>query len=183
MSKTSYTEYLAKLGMASETVSEESISAIIEEILNAKSSTIFIIGNGGSAAIASHFATDLLRSFELVQSKMRVFSLVDNSPLVLASGNDFGFENIFARQLDQYGRKGDLLIAISSSGNSENILKAVQTAKGKGLVTIGMSGFTGGKLAKSVDFSLHVSTAKGEYEIVEDVHASICHYVSKFIRN
>ncbi len=182
MAKISFAEYMTNLEIASKRVSEESIFKMIREITKAKSSTIFIIGNGGSAAIASHFATDLLRTFELNQSKVRVFSLVDNSPLILASGNDFGFENIFARQLAQYGFKGDILIAISSSGNSENIIKAVDTAKQKDLVTIGMSGFTGGKLANLVDISVHVSTESGEYEMVEDIHASICHFVSKSIR-
>lgn len=183
MNDMEFKKYIRKVYDLCQNISEDSIALAVNKITSNKEATLFLVGNGGSAAIASHFATDLLRTFEIIDVKSRVFSLTDNTPLLLASGNDFGFEEIFARQLAQYGREGDILVAISSSGNSENVLKAVQEARRKGLFSIGITGFDGGKLMNLVDISLHVATEHGEYELVEDIHSSICHFISKSIRN
>lgn len=181
MSNISFKEYLAKIVMTAGGISEEPIQEVIETLKISKGSSIFAIGNGGSAAIASHFVTDLFRSYELSGSSNKVFSLADNTPLITASGNDYGFETIFARQISKLGCSGDVLVAISSSGNSQNIIDAVHVARKLGLATIGLSGFDGGKLLKLVDIAIHAETDVGEYQIVEDIHASICHYICKTI--
>lgn len=181
MQRRLYADYISKFLTAANTVSEDSLNKMIETLRGARDSCIYIIGNGGSAAIASHFATDLFRAFEITNLNNRVVSLTDNTPLITASGNDFGFETIFERQLSQLCREKDVLVAISSSGNSENIIRAIHAAKNKGVVSIGLSGFDGGRLLDSADISVHVPTKRGEYQIVEDIHSSICHFVSSSI--
>jgi len=168
---------------AAQTVPTNALQQMIEKLKDLNKSRVFIVGNGGSAAIASHFATDLIRTYELNNSNSEVFSLVDNSPLVLASANDFGFDNVFSRQVAQLSRRGDTLIAISSSGSSENVIRAVQKARSLEVFCIGLTGFNGGKLKDLVDISIHVTTNIGQYQIVEDVHSSICHYVSLALRS
>ena len=181
MSGQEFRDYIERLILAAGEVQEDSIRQTINLLRNLSNGTVYVIGNGGSAAIASHFATDLFRVFEVIKSTNKVLSLVDNTPLLLASGNDFGFESIFERQLAKLGREKDVLIAISSSGNSQNILNAIHAAKEMGMTTIGLSGFDGGKLLNRVDISIYVKTNVGEYQIVEDVHSSICHFISKSV--
>ena len=145
----------------------------ISDIVNLLDSTkgrIYIIGNGGSAATASHMVNDLgaglrrrnIRSFD-------VESLSDNTPVCTAIANDIGYENIFYMQLKGRINKNDILIAISCSGNSENILKAVKYAKKQDAKIIGITGFDGGKLKKKSDINFHVQTDEGQYGIVEDI--------------
>lgn len=142
-------------------------------------SMIYVAGNGGSAATASHWVNDLGKATKrpgLVP--MRVMSLCDNISWLTALANDEGYERAFAGQLENFARPGDVLVVISASGNSPNLLRAVELAKTLGLVTLGFLGFDGGALKNMVDDCLWLSTAKGEYGLVEGTHAMLCHILT-----
>jgi D-sedoheptulose 7-phosphate isomerase len=120
---------------------------------------VFLCGNGGSAALASHLAVDLGKGCSRNRDKrFRVLSLTDNVPWMTALSNDISYEDVFVEQLRNYAQKGDVLFAISSSGNSKNVLKAVQYANQTGCETIGCSGFAGGKLKEMVKHHIHVKS-------------------------
>jgi D-sedoheptulose 7-phosphate isomerase len=147
-----------------------------------RNNSIWIVGNGGSASTAEHLETDLsfVRLGKSVPS-IKVSALTANSALITAIANDIGFEFIFSHQLIRKAVPGDLCIAISASGNSSNLLQAISTAKEQNLVTVGILGFDGGKLAEMVDFSVIVKTEIGKYGPVEDIHLSICHELASMI--
>lgn len=144
--------------------------------------TVFLCGNGGSGSNASHFCEDLGKGtlnrhdFDNDQKKrLRVLSLTDNTPYILAWGNDEGFDRVFVEQLKNLARPGDLLIAISGSGNSPNVLRAVEWANRNGVRTFGCTGFTGGKLRTLAHQGLHVSL--DDMGIVESIHLTAFHWV------
>lgn len=143
---------------------------------------VFVVGNGGSATTASHMATDLGVGSHRFGCGVRALSLVDNTGVLTATANDISFEEVFAAQLRLLADKGDVLVAISASGNSPNVVRAVETAKELSMHTVGISGFDGGELAKSVDLSVHVATAQGDYGPVEDAHLAINHMVTEKLR-
>ena len=119
-----------------------------------KDGKILIAGNGGSAADAQHFAGELVSRFHFDRPALSAIALTTDSSILTAIGNDYGYEDVFARQIQAHGRSGDVFIAISTSGNSANILKAVQTAKAIGLVVIGLTGRSGGKMKDMCDVCL-----------------------------
>ncbi len=139
---------------------------------------VFIIGNGGSGANASHLCEDLakctLRDFEN-QKRLKVLSLTDNTPGITAWANDEGYDRIFLEQLKTLASPGDLLLAISGSGNSPNIIKAVTWANDHGLTTVGFTGFTGGKLKSLAHHNLHA--AIDDMGIVESLHQVVFHWI------
>jgi D-sedoheptulose 7-phosphate isomerase len=144
--------------------------------------TVFLCGNGGSGSNASHFCEDLgkgtLRRQDLdndQKKRLRVLSLTDNTPYILAWANDEGFERVFVEQLKNLAEGGDLLIAISGSGNSPNVLRAVEWANRHGLKTFGCTGFDGGKLLTLAQQGLHV--ALDDMGIVESIHLTAFHWV------
>lgn len=143
---------------------------------------VFIIGNGGSATTASHMAEDLgkssLRPSDLSdesKKRLKVLSLTDNAGWLLAVGNDCGYDQIFLQQLMNYGGQGDLLLAISGSGNSPNILTAVDWANRHGLTTFGLTGYNGGKLKQMQQHGLHVDL--NDMGMVESLHLCVFHWV------
>jgi D-sedoheptulose 7-phosphate isomerase len=143
---------------------------------------IFVIGNGGSGSNASHFCEDVgkgtLRREDFddeSKKRVRVLSLTDNTPYILAWGNDEGFERVFVEQLKNLASPGDLLIAISGSGNSPNVLRAVAWANEHGLRTFGCTGFGGGKLRRLAQQGLHVPL--DDMGIVETIHLAAFHWV------
>jgi D-sedoheptulose 7-phosphate isomerase len=143
---------------------------------------VFIIGNGGSGTTASHMAEDLgkstLRPEDLKdesKQRLKVLSLTDNTGWLLAVGNDCGYDQVFVQQLMNYGSAGDLLIAISGSGNSPNILAAVDWANRHGLVTFGLTGYGGGKLKSLQQHGLHVDLP--DMGMVESIHLCVFHWV------
>ena len=143
---------------------------------------VFVIGNGGSGSNASHFCEDVGKQcltradYENDDRKrVRILSLTDNTPYILAWGNDEGFDRVFVEQLKNLARPGDLLIAISGSGNSENVLRAVDWANRNGLKTFGCTGFTGGKLRGMAKQCLHVPLE--DMGIVESIHLTAFHWV------
>ncbi len=144
--------------------------------------TVFLIGNGGSGSNASHFCEDLgkgtlhRRHFDDdSKRRIRVLSLTDNTAYILAWGNDEGFERVFVEQLKNLAEPGDLLVAISGSGNSPNILKAVEWANRNGMTTIGCTGFNGGKLRPLAQKGLHVPL--DDMGLVESIHLVAFHWV------
>lgn len=146
-----------------------------------KGSTVYIMGNGGSAATASHMANDLSVGLKLREIRnFNVQSLSDNTPVCTAISNDIGYENVFYAQLKNRINKDDVLIAISCSGNSGNIVKAANYAKEIGSTIIGLTGFDGGQLKKISDINYHIDTIKGEYGIVEDAHMILDHIIYSY---
>jgi D-sedoheptulose 7-phosphate isomerase len=143
---------------------------------------VYIMGNGGSGTTASHFSEDLgkstLRPDDLndeSKKRLKVLSLTDNAGWIMAVGNDLSYDQIFVQQLMNYGQAGDLVIAISGSGNSPNVLHAVDWANRNGLVTFGLTGYEGGELKRRQQHGLHVDL--NDMGMVESIHLSLFHWV------
>jgi D-sedoheptulose 7-phosphate isomerase len=143
---------------------------------------IFVIGNGGSGSNASHLCEDIgkgsLKRTDFdndAKKRVKILSLTDNTPYILAWGNDEGFDRVFSEQLKNFASEGDLLVAISGSGNSPNILRAVEWANRHGVTTFGCTGFSGGKLRTMAHHNLHVPL--DDMGIVESIHLTAFHWV------
>ncbi len=144
---------------------------------------VFMAGNGGSASTASHFATDIGIGGLNRTRPVRALSLCDNSAVVTASANDNGYDSIFKNQLVTLAQKGDLLIVISASGNSANLINAIEFCDSSGIEVFSLTGFDGGKVREmTVGRNIHIETPLGSYGIVEDLHLSICHMVTECLR-
>lgn len=158
---------------------DSAINAVLEA--RARGGTIYTLGNGGSAATASHMVCDLAKgcSEALGGAKFRVECLSDNTPIMMAIANDYCYEDIFLRQLQDKLRSEDLVIAISGSGNSENVVRAVQYAKEIGAPVIGITGYDGGRVKKLADYSMHVDI--DDMQISEDVHLIFDHMMMRVI--
>ena len=176
----SYIQYLTSV---LNNISLTDIEKFVEVLLEAREreSSIFFIGNGGSAATASHFANDIAIGTRTYEKPFRAISLCDNQAVITAIANDDGYEKIFSQQLQVLLKKQDVVVAISASGNSPNLLDAIDTAKKMNTITVGISAFDGGKMKEMVDVSLHVPTEKGEYGPAEDAHMVLDHLVSSYL--
>lgn len=175
--------YLREVHALVDTLDNSAVPQVVELLLGARQDGrhIFVCGNGGSAATASHFVNDLNKGTNVTgQRRFRAIGLVDNTPLLMAWSNDTAYENALAEQLLNFVEPGDVLIAISGSGNSPNVLHAVQTAHQHGAITVGITGFDGGKLRNLVDYSLHVESRSMEQ--VEDAHMILCHTLTVTLR-
>jgi D-sedoheptulose 7-phosphate isomerase len=161
----------------------ERICEMVDVLLSANyvGNTVFIVGNGGSAATASHFACDLAKgTITSGRPRFRATALTDNVPVMTAWSNDNAYEDVFVEQLRNLIRRGDVVVAISGSGNSENVLRAVELANQVGGITVGLSGFSGGELSKVVDVPVVVpSDCMAQ---IEDVHLTLCHLVCSVLR-
>ena len=153
------------------------LSDLIEDAYHA-GRFVFICGNGGSGANASHLCEDLgkgtLHDFEK-QRRLKVMSLTDNTPYILAWGNDTSYDRVFVEQLKNFTEKGALLIAISGSGNSPNVIKTIEYANEHGMKTLGVTGYDGGKLKKLAHHNVHVPS--WNMGMVESVHSALFHYL------
>mgnify|MGYP002038079571 FL=1 len=176
----SYIDYLSSV---LSNISLTDIEKFVEVLLEAREreSSIFFIGNGGSAATASHFANDIAIGTRTYEKPFRAISLCDNQAVITAIANDDGYEKIFSQQLQVLLKKQDVVVAISASGNSPNLLDAIDTAKKMNTITVGISAFDGGKMKEMVDISVHVPTEKGEYGPAEDAHMVLDHLVSNYL--
>jgi D-sedoheptulose 7-phosphate isomerase len=142
--------------------------------------TIFLMGNGGSASTASHIACDLNKGACLhAKKKFRVMALTDNLPTIMAIANDIDYQSIFVEQLKSFARPGDVVMGISGSGNSPNVLRALEYARKSGCATIGVCGYDGGKLKPLVDCCFHVKI--NDMQIVEDVHLMLGHILMRVL--
>jgi D-sedoheptulose 7-phosphate isomerase len=175
-----YLEYLQSVLRRIDTAE---VGRFIQTLLWARErgATIFFIGNGGSAATASHFANDLSVGVNDYDKPFRALSLTDNVALITAIGNDFGYQEIFARQLRVLGKRGDVLVGISASGNSANLLLAFDYANSSGIETVAITAFDGGKLKAAAKQGIHVPTGLKEYGPAEDAHMVLDHLVSAYL--
>jgi D-sedoheptulose 7-phosphate isomerase len=176
----SYLDYLVQILNGIDTAE---IGRFVNTLLDARErgATVFFIGNGGSAATASHFANDLAIGTNSYEKPFRVISLTDNQAIITAIGNDFGFQDIFVRQLRVLGKPGDVVVAISASGNSPNLLNTFEYAKSVGIKTVAITAFDGGKMKAVADEGIHVPTAPKEYGPAEDAHMVLDHLVGAYL--
>mgnify|MGYP001585806549 CR=1 FL=1 len=174
------TNYRRLLIETLEALDLQSVAAMADAFAQAHQSgnRIFTMGNGGSGASASHAAGDFIKgaSYGLDQ-RFKMICLNDNLPSMMAIANDIGWDDIFVEPLKNYVEPGDVVIGISGSGNSSNVLKAIAHAQSVGAVTIGMTGFSGGKLKSMVDISIH--SPADDMEVAEDVHMAVFNMVKK----
>lgn len=175
--------YLKYLSSVLGAIDVKEIEQFIQTLLDARErgATVFFIGNGGSAATASHFANDLGIGTNCYDKPFRVISLTDNQAIITAIGNDFGYLDIFSRQLQVLGKPGDVLVAISASGNSLNLLRAFDYAKTADIKTVAITAFDGGKMKTVADEGIHVPTAPKEYGPAEDAHMVLDHLVGAYL--
>lgn len=183
-------QFFGEVDTAIKTISHNEISKVIN-ILQAtyeRDGRIYIFGNGGSLALATHWVSDFNKTvfshhINEYSKRFQAIRLPSTESEITAWANDVGFDMVFAGPLKNYLQDSDVIIAISSSGNSENIIKAVELAKSMNIPVIGLTGFDGGRLKKMSDASIHVETAKGKYEIVEGVHAVVLHMIIKYFKD
>jgi D-sedoheptulose 7-phosphate isomerase len=164
----------------------EEMGRVVDELMFAfeRSQQVFVFGNGGSAALASHFACDLGKGTIVSnngQKRFRVMSLTDNIPLVTAWANDHSYEQVFAQQLQNFVMARDVAFAISGSGNSPNILRGLEVAKHHGARTVGLTGFNGGKMQPLCDICVIVPS--NNMQLIEDFHLSVTHAVFSVVRH
>jgi D-sedoheptulose 7-phosphate isomerase len=177
-------KYLEELKKAIESINLDDIQKITEILMDVYKNDrrVFILGNGGSAATASHMACDLgkgtLRNvYDASEKRFQVISLTDNVPMMTAFANDLSYDDIFVQQLKNYVQKGDVVIGISGSGNTPNVIKALLYAKSVGAKTIGLLGFnTGGNAKDLVDH--HIVIKSNSYGVVEDLHLALDHILT-----
>lgn len=177
-------QYWRELGQAMEAMPFALLEEVADTLLQChhRGGTVFIVGNGGSAATASHFACDLAKGTQTSGvPPFRVMPLTDNMPLITAWANDVGYEHVFAQQLVTLARPGDALVVISASGNSANVLEAARAARRHGVSTIAFTGATGGKLRRLADLTVRVPSPS--IEQVEDAHLIIGHSLCVALRS
>ena len=185
--------HLAKTIESINSLDESKLTFFVEKIMEtiAKKNTIFFAGNGGSASTASHFANDLLTAYTYEQTverpfthkKAKVQSLTESTGIVTGLTNDFNFDDIFVNQLRTISDAGDMLVIITASGNSQNLLNAVSYGNKNGIFTVAIVGFDGGKVSKTAQLVIHAKTIDGDYGPAEDVHLVINHAVASLIRD
>ncbi|MCB8981753.1 MAG: SIS domain-containing protein [Ardenticatenaceae bacterium] len=176
-------KYVGELKTVLDQLAAEPIEATIDLLHQARltGKQIFIMGNGGSASTATHFVCDLAKNTRKAGwSHFKVIGLSDNVAIMTAYSNDEGYENVFAQQLANLVQAGDVVIGISTSGNSPNILRAVEVANDNQATTVGFTGFDAGSLGKMVDIHIHVPSDC--IEQVEDIHLMLEHLITKSLR-
>ena len=178
-----YKQYVGDLNQTLEYLPWPTIERVVELLHQARldGKQVFVMGNGGSASTASHMACDLNKNTVAPDyPRFRVIALTDNMAIFSACANDFCYEDVFAEQLANFVRPGDVVLAISASGNSANVLKAIKLARAQKAITVGWSGYDGGKLAKLVDVPLVVPS--DSIEQIEDIHLILQHMVTVALR-
>jgi D-sedoheptulose 7-phosphate isomerase len=175
--------YFACLSQTVRRLPFETIDRVCDLLLDAYENgrMIYLFGNGGSAALASHFACDLGKgTIDGSKKRFRVLALTDNVPLITAWANDSRYEDIFAEQLANFVRKDDVAFAISGSGNSQNVLNALELAREAGATTIGLVGYSGGRMKELCDVSMIVPSHN--MQIIEDLHLCVAHALFSGVR-
>ena len=177
------TAYFDEMAKASATIDGEALkkaAALISDVIDRRG-WIYVCGNGGSAAICNHLFCDFVKGIQTdTEQRPRVMSLSSNHEMISAISNDIGYEETFVYQLRSLAVPGDLLLTISSSGNSENIVRTVQWAKDNGIKTVALTGFEGGRSAKLADVNIHVPGSN--YGVIEDLHQSVMHILAQYLR-
>ena len=178
-------EYVSYLSSILTTLDKPAFAQVFHVLEKARdqNKTIFICGNGGSAATSSHIAEDLAFGPKKYGHRpFRTISLTDNAASITAIGNDNGYEEIFVMQLENLFGKGDIVIGISASGNSPNVIKALEYANAHEGISVALTGFDGGKMKKISQYGIHVQSEPGEYEPVEDAHLIIGHILASYFK-
>ena len=177
-------DYLENVVSALVRLDREEVNNMASLIFEAYESDkqIFVLGNGGSASTASHFVCDLNKGVSYGRDKkIKAIALTDNMAIITAYSNDVSYDDIFVEQLKNFLNPGDLVIAISGSGNSKNVIRAIEYANSAGNMTLGLTGYGGGKLKQIAKFSVNANVQ--DMEISEDVHLSICHNIKRVLLN
>jgi D-sedoheptulose 7-phosphate isomerase len=175
--------YFSYLGELFKKIDLREIQSFVDTLLSAREagSLIFFMGNGGSAATASHFANDLAIGVNDYEKPFKVMSITENIPMITAISNDYGYEEIFLRQLKVYGKSGDILVGISASGNSKNLINAFEYASSAEIKTVALTAFDGGKMKEIADQGIHIPTGEKEYGPAEDLHMILDHLVGSYL--
>ena len=183
MKKEIISNYLGNVVESYKSINQEEIISIYDVLTETVGlgGRIYICGNGGSASTASHFQTDLNNAFSITTNSMPALCLADNLSTITAISNDYSYDDVFLHQLKFILNEKDVLITISGSGNSTNVVKAAEYAKNKGNVVVSMVGFDGGKLKEISDYCFHVPV--NNMQISEDLHLLYCHLLSTLIRD
>ena len=176
--------YLSRIRAAIDGVAPAAIAEAAQLLREARQANalVLIAGNGGSASTASHMATDLGVGSHKEGAGLRAICLSDNASVITATANDISFKRVFAEQIELLATRGDVVILISASGSSPNILEAYESAVSVGSSVIALTGFDGGSLRESAAICVHVPTAQGDYGPVEDVHLMINHMLTEMVR-
>jgi phosphoheptose isomerase len=180
-----FSDYTDAVWDAMESVSQSALDSVVHILKRVHSNydTVFVCGNGGSAAIANHLVCDCMKGVATDHrhgKALKVVSLVSNIPLTTAIANDIGYDQVFSKQLEwQFGGE-DVLIVISSSGNSQNIIEVLNTAIEIEMRTIAIVGFDGGKAAEIADHTIHIKS--DNYGVIEDVSQAVMHYIAQALR-
>ena len=180
--KNEITAYFEKEKATLDAISKEDLNALMNLLVAAKDAgkTVFIMGNGGSAATASHYVCDFNKGISMGKEKMFKFiCLNDNIPTMMAYANDLSYADVFVGPLKNYMQAGDIVIGISGSGNSENVVRAIQYANENGGVTVGLTGFSGGKVRQLSEYNVHVPI--DDMQITEDLHMVLDHCMMKIL--
>ena len=177
-------EYLQYLTTLIAQLNRSSISRFADLLLESRENktTTFFLGNGGSASTATHFVNDVSLGSRQFEKPFRAISLCDNQAVITAIANDDGYENIFLQQLQTLATAGDTIVCISASGNSKNLIKAIEYARENNIYVVGLTAFDGGYLKNNCDLNIHVPTKIGEYGPAEDLHMVICGLVGSYFR-
>jgi len=177
------TEYFERVASLLRDVDVGRVAALAELLRDTldTGAQVFFIGNGGSAATATHYVNDLVMAAARAGRSIRVVSLSDNASVITGIGNDFGFNEVFELQLRTMGQPGDLVVAISASGNSPNLVAALEYAQSAGMRTAAVVSFDGGALRSLAQTAVHVPTEAGEYGPAEDAHMVINHAIASLL--
>ena len=177
-------EYLEYLTTLIAQLDRSAISGFADLLLESRANktTTFFLGNGGSASTATHFVNDVSLGSRQFAKPFRAISLCDNQAVITAIANDDGYENIFLQQLQTLATAGDTIVCISASGNSKNLIKAIEYARENNIYVVGLTAFDGGYLEENCDLNIHVPTNIGEYGPAEDLHMVICGLVGSYFR-
>ena len=177
-------EYLEYLTILIAQLDRSAISGFADLLLESRENktTTFFLGNGGSASTATHFVNDVSLGSRQFEKPFRAISLCDNQAVITAIANDDGYENIFLQQLQTLATAGDTIVCISASGNSKNLIKAIEYARENNIYVVGLTAFDGGYLKNNCDLNIHVPTKIGEYGPAEDLHMVICGLVGSYFR-
>jgi D-sedoheptulose 7-phosphate isomerase len=177
------TDFFAELRRVLALVPQDAIERTVELLVETRASgrRVYVIGNGGSAATASHFVCDLVKTASVPGlDPLRAFALTDNTPLLTAWANDSAYECTFAQQISALVDAGDVVIGVSASGNSPNIVAGLAAAAARGARTVGLLGFDGGAARSQVDIAVHIPC--NDYGLVEAVHVAISHAITAAIK-
>ncbi|MBV9443328.1 MAG: SIS domain-containing protein [Acidobacteriaceae bacterium] len=172
------TAYRSKLYQALDRIDLDQVERVVQLLKDARANNrhIFTCGNGGSASTASHFVTDMVKGASYLRDqRFRIMALTDSMPTITAYSNDVSYDCVFTEQLKNFAEPGDVLIAISGSGNSPNVVCAIEYARSRGCSTVALTGRDGGKLGRAADVEVRV--AEEHMGRIEDAHLIICHMI------